>query len=155
MVSVELLRRFPFFGGFEPDHLKAIAMLTEEITAEGGVTLFETGQAAHHLCLLLEGAVELRYVVSDPIHTELCKEFFISEFNPGEPFGIAALLEPYRYTGHIRTTSRSRFLRIDAPGLRAACELDPRVAAILMRQVAKAAMSRLNDTRAQLAAARA
>jgi CRP-like cAMP-binding protein len=83
------------------------------------------------------------------------REFYVGDFSPGEPFGISALLEPYRYTGRVRTTSRCRLLRMDAAGLRALCEVDPRIAARLMRRVAAAAMSRLGDTRVQLAATRA
>jgi CRP-like cAMP-binding protein len=155
MVSPELLRRFPFFAGFDAEHLKAVAMLTDEVTVEGGVTLFGADQPADHFYILLEGRIELHYVVADPIRPELRKEFFIEEFNTGEPFGITALLEPYAYTGRVRTTSRSRVLRMDASGLRALCELDTRIAANMMRQVAKAAMLRLSRTRVQLAAARA
>lgn len=154
MVSPELLRRYPFFGGFDAEHLKALAMAADEVTVEGGVTLFEAGQPASHLYMLLEGEVELHYDVADPIHPELQKHFFIEDFNPGEPFGIAAVLEPYVYTGRVCTRSRSRLLRMDASALRALCELDVRIAAHFMRQVAKAAMLRLEHTRAQLVAAR-
>jgi pyridoxine 5-phosphate synthase len=44
---------------------------------------------------------------------------------------------------------------MDGIGLRALCEVDPRIAAGLMKATAKAAMERLNDTRVQLAADRA
>ncbi len=154
MISPELLRRYPFFGLFGPDHLNAIAMLGEDVTFQTGDIVFETGQPADALYFLIEGCVDLHYIVVDEINTELRKDFFISEINPGEPFGISALIEPYLYTGSVRATCACRVLKFDAAGLRALCEVDPKIAAALMRQTAKAAMSRLHDTRVQLAAAR-
>ena len=155
MVSPELLRRYPFFSPLNGDHLKAVAMLADEVWYEKDETLFEASQPASALYLLIEGCVDLHYVVRDEIHPELWKDFFISEINPGEPFGISALIEPYVYTGTVRATCASRVLKIDATGLRALCEVDTKIASLLMRQLAQAAMSRLHDTRVQLAAARA
>ena len=155
MVSPELLRRYPFFGDFHNDHLNAIAMLANEVECQEGDMIFEAGQPAGKLYFLIEGCVDLHYVVIDEINTELRKDFFISEINPGEPFGISALIEPYRYTGAVRATCRSRMLEFDADGLRALCTVDLKIAAVMMRQVAKAAMERLDATRVQLAAARA
>jgi len=155
MVSIELLRRFPFFSGFEPDHLKALAMLTDEVAVDEGATLFRAGQPADRLYLLMEGRVELHYIAVDPLESQPRRAYFIGEFNAGEPFGITSLLEPYAYMGDLRVASRGRVLKMDAPGLRALCELDPRFAAIMMRKAAKASMVRLIDARGQMAAARA
>ena len=155
MISTELLRRYPFFGGLANEHLNAVAMLAEEITYEQDETVFETGHPADALYFLIEGCVDLHYSVVDEISPELRKDFFISEINPGEPFGISALIEPYRYTGMVRATCTTRVLKFDANGLRALCTVDPKIEATLMRQLAAAAMSRLHDTRVQLAAARA
>ncbi|HEY4691449.1 MAG TPA: cyclic nucleotide-binding domain-containing protein [Anaerolineae bacterium] len=155
MVSPELLRRYPFFGQLANDSLNAVAMLAEEITFKDGETIFETGGPADALYFLIEGCVDLHYIVADEINPELRKDFFISEINPGEPFGISALIEPYRYTGTVRATCPSRVFKFDAAGLRALCTVDPKIDAALMRQIAAAAMSRLSDTRVQLVAARA
>ena len=110
MVSPELLRRYPFFGDFHNAHLNAIAMLANEVEFQEGDLIFEAGQPASKLYFLIDGCVDLHYVVADEINTELRKDFFISEINPGEPFGISALIEPYRYTGAVRATCRSRTL---------------------------------------------
>ncbi len=155
MISPELLRRYPFFGGLANSHLNAVAMLAEEIVYEKDEIVFEAGQPADALYFLVEGCVDLHYVVIDEFNAELRKDFFISEINPGEPFGISALIEPYRYTGTVRATCATRVLKFDANGLRALCTVDPKIEAALMRQLAAAAMSRLYDTRVQLAAARA
>ena len=155
MVSPELLRRYQLFGSLAPEHINAIAMLTDEVQFESGETIFEAGQPADYLYLLIRGCADLIYVAVDEINPELRKELFVSEINPGEPFGISALLDPWVYQGTVRTTCPSRVLKAESTGLRALCELDSAIAAVLMRGMAQAALSRLHDTHVLLAAARA
>lgn len=164
MVSPELLRRYPFFRCLDDTQQKAIAMITEEASYEAGTTLFQEGQPADTLYLLMEGSIDLYFTVgSEPrgVYTyptpvnEPVKEFFVGEINPGEPFGISALIEPYQLTASARAHSPSRVLKIEAAGLRALCEVDCRMGYGLMRQVAKAALERLHYTRVQLVGARA
>ncbi len=154
MISPELVRRYPFFGGLDDAQLKAIAMIADEVDCQTGATLFENDQAATALYLLLTGNVELFDVVTDRIDPALRKEFYVSDINPGEIIGISALVEPHRYTATARVVSPSCLLKMDAVALRALCEANPPMAANLMRQIARVAMERLHDTRVQLVAAR-
>jgi len=154
MVSPELLRRYPFFGHLDDAHLKSIAMLTEEIACGKDETLFEENQPANALYFLIEGSVDLRYVVTNRDDPRQRKEFFVSEVNPGEPFGISALIEPYCYVATVRSNRQSRVLKIDGAALRALCEVESTIGHTLTRQIAKAAMARLHETRIQLIAAR-
>lgn len=155
MISAELLRRYPFFARLEDAHLKSIAMLTQEVNCQSGETLFGANQPAEALYFLIEGEIDLHYIVDDAHDPTLHHDFLVGHVNPGEPAGISALIEPYRYTLAARANAPTRLLKIEAAGLRALCERDARLAAILMRNVAQAAMARLHDTRTQLAAARA
>jgi len=82
------------------------------------------------------------------------KDHFISDINPGEIFGISALIEPYIFTATMRTDKVSRIIQINASALRALCEVDLKLSVGLNRAVAKAAMERLQHTRVQLVAAK-
>jgi CRP-like cAMP-binding protein len=155
MVSPELLRRYPFFGSLTEAQLKALAMIGEEFSLEKSETLFETNRPAEALYLLMEGCIELYYVVTDALDPKLRKEFYISDISPGEVFGISALIEPYVYTSTGRVAGLSRVIRIEGAGLRALCELDCELGYSLMRQLSRTAIARLHDTRVQLVAARA
>jgi CRP-like cAMP-binding protein len=155
MISPELLRRYPFFAFLDEAQLRAVAMLSEEIEVEDGAPVIEYGKPADALCLLVEGSLDLYYVVADREDPELNKEFFLSEFSAGDVLGISALIEPYVYSASVRASTASRLVKMDGIGLRALCEVDARMAVGLMKSIAKAAMERLNDTRVQLAAARA
>jgi CRP/FNR family cyclic AMP-dependent transcriptional regulator len=155
MISPELLRRYPFFAFLDEAQLRAVAMLSEEIEVQDGASVFDNGKPAAALCLLTEGSLDLYYVVADREDPELKKEFFLSELNAGDVFGISALIEPYVYTSSVRASVASRVVKMDGTALRASCEIDPTMAVGLMMAVAKTAMERLNDTRVQLAATRA
>ena len=155
MVSPELLRRYTFFSGLDETHLKAISMLSSEISFPSETRIFEAEQPADALYLLLEGGVDLQYVVINPAKPGEHRDYFVGEVNTGEPFGISGLIEPYHYTTAAVTSTPVRVLKIGAAGLRAMCDDDPKAAAVFMRNVAKAAMIRLHDTRVNLAAIRA
>ena len=120
-----------------------------------GEEIFQESNPAESLYLLEEGSIDLYFTVIDNFHPELRKEFSIGEINPGEPFGISALIEPYALTATARVSSPSRVIRINAVSLRATMDTDQSLAYALMQKIAKAAIDRLNDTRIQLAAARA
>lgn len=150
MISPELLRRYPFFCCLDDAQQKAVAMIAEEISVPAGTVLFEEGQLANALYLLLEGSVDLYFTVPGEGQGKPGKEFWVGEINPGEPLGISALIEPYRLTAMARARTSSRLLKVDAAALRALCEVDNRMAYALLRQVAKAAMERLHATRVQM-----
>jgi CRP-like cAMP-binding protein len=155
MISPELLRRFPFFGFLDETQLKAVAMLAEEVDVAEGTNIFEGEQPAAKLYVMVEGSIDLNYKVVDHEDPRIVKEFFISELNPGDIFGLSAVIEPFMHTTTAKVHAPSKVIKIEASGLRALSELDPRLQAGLMKATAKAAMDRLNDTRVQLAAARA
>ena len=155
MISPELLRRFPFFGFLDGTQLKAVAMLSEEMEFNKDAVIFETDQSAVALYVMVEGSIDLNYKVIDRDDPRIVKEFFISELNPGDIFGLSALLEPFKHTMTAKVLAPSKVIRIEAGGLRTLSELDAKLSAGLMKATAKAAMERLHDTRIQLAAARA
>ncbi len=155
MISPELLRRFPFFGFLDETQLKAVAMLSEEVEYDRAAVIFETDQAAAALYVMVEGSIDLNYKVVDRDDPQIVKEFFISDLNPGDIFGLSALLEPFKHTMTAKVHAPSTVIRIEASGLRALSELDAKLQAGLMKATALAAMERLHDTRVQLAAARA
>ena len=150
MISLELLRRSPFFAGLDEQELKSIALMSGQVQSAAGTTLFEEGETANAFYLLLEGSVALSF--NSPLEPN--SQIHIDEVNPGEPFAISALIPPHILTHTARTSSPCQMIRIDAAALRALCDKDCNVGYTLMRQVATAAMERLYFTRVQLAAAR-
>jgi CRP-like cAMP-binding protein len=157
MISPELLRRYPFFAHFTNEQLKQIAMFTDEAVVAAGGILFEECQHASTLYLLLEGSVDLFYTAkeknSSPANKGPQKELSVGEINPGEIFGISALIDPYVLSASGRASKPSKFLKIEAQALRKLFAQDPNAGYLAMQQVAKALLERLDYTRVQLAAA--
>jgi CRP-like cAMP-binding protein len=155
MISPELLRRFPFFGFMDDKQLKAVAMIADEKKYNHGEDVVAYNTPASKLFFLIEGTASYYYVVTSEHDPYYKQEYFISDFNPGEIFGISALIEPFVFTASVRAEKSCRLIEIDASALRALCEVDMQLSCGLMRAVAKAAMERLQHTRVQLIAAKA
>ncbi|MCX7840633.1 MAG: Crp/Fnr family transcriptional regulator [Anaerolineae bacterium] len=149
MISIELLRRYPFFGGLSEVELKELAMISEEIHAPARTVLFEEGQSADAFYLLLEGTVDLLF--NSPLGPET--QIHISEVNPGEPFAISSLIPPYILKHTARAATSIHAIKIAAAPLRELCRKHTHLCCALMTRVAEAAMERLEFTRVQLAAA--
>ncbi len=151
MISPELLRRYPFFGGLTEDQLRGIAMLSEEEECPAKTLIFVEGQPADKLYVLIEGDVELLYSGGAG---SAVSQAYVGSIAPGEVFAVSALLEPYRLTAAARTEVPVKLVAINAVGLRAMCEVDTRLGYTLMRHLAQNLSERLNYARAQLAVAR-
>jgi CRP-like cAMP-binding protein len=154
MISPELLRRFPFFNFMDEAQLKAVAMIAEEKEYKKDEVLVEAEKPATHFFFLIDGSVSHNAVVTTEHDPYYKKEYFVSNFNPGEIFGISALIEPYIFTATLRADKPTRAIQVDAAALRALCEVDLKLSVGLNRAVAKAAMERLQNTRMQLIAAK-
>ena len=134
--------------------LKAVAMIAEELNLKAGNTIVESSTPAKFLFFMEDGSASYYYVVTSEHDPYYRQEYYISDFNPGEIFGISALIEPFTFTATVRAERDCKLIRIDAPALRALCEVDMKLSCGLMRAVAKAAMERLQITRVQLIAAK-
>jgi CRP-like cAMP-binding protein len=153
MISIELLRRYPFFGKLGYEQLKTLAMMAEEIKLEDGQVVIEEGKIADALYFLLEGSVSLYHPVVNPRTSGGSSEVPVCEINPGEPFSISALIEPHVLTSTARSSGVSRVIRLAVKDLNTAFAQDARLECMMIRCVAEAAMGRLSSTRVQLAAA--
>jgi CRP-like cAMP-binding protein len=154
MVTTELLKKYGFFAGLSEKQLKALSMIADEETFEAGASLIEECSTADKLYLLINGNVDLSYLEIDEMHsyTSPPKEFYAGSINPGEVFGISALIEPYSYNATAKASERSRVIVIDALELRKLLEQDLLFAYNLSRQTVKVLMERLIDLRVQVAA---
>lgn len=152
MVTLELLRHFPFFCFMDDRELKAVATVAQDLHLKQGDVLVEAGQPADALFFLIDGHLPYYMVVTTERVPDYRQEYFIGYINPNEIFGISALIEPYRFTATIRVDEPSRVIRIEASALRALCEMDTNLSIGLLKAIAKTAMERLEMTRVQLVA---
>lgn len=156
MISIELLRRYPFFGFLNFQQLNKVAMISEEVSFIEGNIIFPMGETADALFLLTEGSIDLHHeVIEELFSPESRKDFLIGEVNPGECFGISTLTPPYDLMASAQATTDCRAIRVDGEKLRNLMETDSDLASGFLLQIILALKERLQYTRIQLAAARA
>ncbi len=153
MVDTELLRRYPFFKLMNDQEVAAVAKLSQEVVLKKGDDIFQVGNPADALYFLVEGRAELYFILEDPNDALLSKEYYITDINPGEIFGISSMLDEPMYSGTVHAINPCRVLKIPAPELRALADANCALGYCLMREIARAALERLHYTRLQLASA--
>jgi CRP-like cAMP-binding protein len=149
MVSPELLRRYPFFGGLTDEELSVIAKIADETSYEAGTDIFREGQVAEHLYVLTAGSVDLIYEIPT---TKGVTTSFVGSIAAGEPFGLSAFQEPYLLTATARAETPVKVIEIPGDELRALAETNCHLGYNLMKQIARALGERLKFARVQLAA---
>jgi len=146
MVSVELLRSFPYFAGVGSESVKAVAAIADERDFQSGEALFREGDPARYLYILRQGQVDISYRLHGG------KERVVDTVVGGELLGWSAVVEPHRSTATGVAREAGRAIYIDAAGIRRLCEQDPVLGYRLFTQVARMLSSRLQGARVQLAA---
>jgi CRP-like cAMP-binding protein len=159
MIPVETLKKYPYFAGISPDCLKAVAELCEQRSFKQGETLFEEsgefigeaklyekGREATHLILLESGEVDIAYRlgVGEPV--------VIGTVVAGELLSLSALIPPYHLTAEGIAKTDGKGIFFEAKALRELLEANPELGFRLYQGVAKALMTRLKETRVELAA---
>jgi CRP-like cAMP-binding protein len=149
MISPEQLRRYPFFSGMTPDHLRGIAMISEEVSYPPETLIFSEGEEARYLYVLVSGGVELLYSGNN---VGEIADSYVGSIVQGEVFGISSMVGPFHLTASAKSEGTVGAIRIEAAGLRAMCEVDHGLGYILMQHLAQALTQRLHEVRVQLAA---
>ena len=155
MISPEQLRRFSYFAQCSDPQLRDLAVIADNETLAKGETLFEECQTADKLYILVSGSLDLYFRSQEQFHPKSSKEFSVGEINPGEMFGVSALIEPYNYNATARAAQDCELIAFHAPALREMFEKDKALGLLFISQVARVVMERLAYTRIQLAAATA
>lgn len=147
MVSVEILRSSPYFGGVSVESLKAIAQIAEERPFAAGQTLFKEGDASSTLFFVQRGELDVIYTLHGG------DEVVVDTVVGGDLIGWSALVEPHQTTATVVSRSNGQALCIDGPKLRQLCEQDHTLGHRLMTHIAETLSKRLQGARVQLAAA--
>ena len=128
-MSAHVLQSFPLFGGMEEWELDAVAKLSAREEYAAGACITEEGRLASTLFVLEQGEVAISMQGDEGT---LPKVFYVVQ---GGVFGYSSLLPPYTYDHTARAVTPVHLLAIDAEGLRALLEQEPRLAVTLQRNV--------------------
>lgn len=146
MISPEMLRRYPYFAKVSGESLKSVAMIAEEKHVPAGTVMFNEGDPATELNIIVKGEVNIEYILGSGEHRT------VDTLVDGDILAWSALIEPYKTTAVGTTAKDVQLISIDAGRLRDLCEGDPQLGYQLTTQVAKLLAHRLEGARVQLAA---
>ncbi len=146
MISPELLRRYPWFAGLSEQVLKTIAMMSEERAVDAGEVIFEEGDTATCLKLVLSGSVDITFA------GDAGERFVVDNITAGQLFCWSSLVEPYQETATAVVREAGKIVCIEGKELRDLCEADFEVGYRLMQQIAAVLRRRLQSARVQLIA---
>lgn len=144
MVEVDTLRQTALFSGIDVPQLKKILPSCTIVKTPAGGSIFEVGDAADTLYVLLEGAVTITFPADGLGNVDL------SEVEVGRSFGWSSLVAPNKYTTNAQCQADSKILAVRSDGIRELMREDPGTVFHIMQNLIATLQSRLKDTRVQL-----
>ena len=130
----------PIFCGLQPAEVRELSPFLDEVFLREGDVVFEQGEIACCLFILLEGEVTVRYKPYDgPALT-------VSRIRPGEVFGWSAALGREVYTSSAEVVRAGVAYSIRATNLQNLCERHPRAGGILLERLADSIADSLRNT---------
>jgi CRP/FNR family transcriptional regulator len=141
--KVDVLRAVELFEGATEELLNKVAEIAEEKSFALGEMIFEEGEKAEWVYLLLEGKVRISIdLTSKPTYITVA---MISECN--WPFGWSGIVAPYRYTATGTCEEETRVLAI--PGIQFENILmnEPQCGCGVMKKLTELISSRLRNSR--------
>jgi len=156
MVSPEILRRYPFFGGLTQDQLTALAKIgQDEKVEEGHVFFHEDGDLAHFY-LTLEGAVAIvmelpssgKHTISEQFMRDYKTDsIVVSTVGTGDTFGWSALIPPHTATAGAKALTPCRVVAFPTVDLTELFEADCAFGFQMTKKAAQVIRQRLRDLR--------
>ena len=143
MVPADWLKKAELFEALDESQLSAILSHSRVESCPEGRIIFQEGEEATLLYVLIEGAIDLSVKAQEKVAV------MASQVRAeGSVFGIPSLLEPYCYNVTAKCLVPSRVLRIEADHLKTRMAEDPRLGMAIMKKLAFIYFNRLNELRA-------
>jgi CRP-like cAMP-binding protein len=132
--------QFPLFQDLNEAQLNLLRPLFTFCDGMAGTLLFEQGEPAEYLYLVIEGQVSVRYKPEDG------PELVVSRVRSGGVVGWSAILGNRTYTSGAICTCQSQMLRVRGSELRSLCDHHPETGVIILERLAAVIAERLRNT---------
>jgi CRP-like cAMP-binding protein len=132
------------FEGLRPEDLKRISPLIEACSFKTDDVIFEQGQAAVHLFILLKGKVLVNFKPYDG------PALIVAHIDAGGIFGWSAALGRVTYTSGAVAAETGEAIRMRGDKLRMLCEQHPEIGVVVLDQLANGIAERLRSTHGQI-----
>lgn len=140
------LAQLTLFHDFSPEQLEQIQSFVEICRYSKDQVIFEQGEQAQHLYIIISGEVVVRFKPYDG------PDITVSHITPGGVFGWSAALGRSAYTSGAITTAETEIFRFRAKDLHKLCENNPETGRIILDRLAAVIAERLRSTHNQILA---
>jgi CRP/FNR family cyclic AMP-dependent transcriptional regulator len=157
MISIEMLRRYPYFAGFSTQQLTMLAAVSEELSVEAGHYFFHEGDEIDDFYMVTEGNVSIsinipdreskQSVVQQLTNNLTMTDVTVSSVGPGSTFGWSALIPPHISTANTKASTDCRVLRFNRTKLQSAINDDCCFGHLLVLKAAQIVRERMRDLR--------
>jgi CRP/FNR family transcriptional regulator, cyclic AMP receptor protein len=130
------LKEFALFGGMPEDNLEAFAELTEVLVYEAGTNVFQEGEPADSLFVLIEGEVEVIKKNDDA-------EKVLVSLSSGDFFGEMSFIDMQNRSATVRAKYRSVLWRWSYRSLQSVYRKDLKAYTLLVMNIARELSRRL------------
>lgn len=144
MVSGDFFDQLPLFARLTPAQHSLLRPLFIPCELYGGSLLFEQGDPADHLYMVVSGEVVIRYKPEDG------PTIILARVRPGGVVGWSAVLGRQTYTSGAECTVFSRVLKLSSEDLRNLCELYPETGEAILEGLAGAYAERNHSANGQV-----
>ena len=140
------LEEIPIFQGLTPEQVDLLHPLVMECNCYAGTVLFEQGDPAEFLYLVITGEAVIRYKPEDgpPIT--------VTRVRSGGLVGWSAVIGRRLYTSGVECSQDSNLLRIRGTDLQSLCERSPETGLIILDRLANLVAERLRHTHPEVVA---
>ena len=142
---IQTLQQISFLQDIDPAHLEQIANIAEICEFDATDILFQEGDPAEYVYLVVTGSLNLVLCPSTIYQKNLLS------IGPGEMLGWSSFFEKRNYASTGIIAVPTQLVRIDGKQLRAICDKDPEFGYDFMHRIMKALAMRLTTTWSQLA----
>jgi CRP-like cAMP-binding protein len=159
MVSVELLRRYPFFAGFTREQIDDLARVASEQSVLAGHQFIFEGERLTDFFLILEGSVGVIIEVPDRkmeqsltrqiTNNFITRDVTVSTVSEGEVFGWSAIIPPNLSSATLKALTPCRVLVFDYQQLQPIIAEDCCFGHLLTVKAAQITRARLRDMRVE------
>ena len=141
---IESLPYIPLFQDLDPAQIALLKPLFEQFTCPADTVIFEQGNPAIYLYLLIKGEVEIRYKPYDG------PSITLTRLRNGDVFGWSAVVGSPHYTSSIISESHIEAIRIQGNRLLKLFSDAPETGKVVMDRLARIVSPRWGNAHAQV-----
>jgi CRP-like cAMP-binding protein len=138
------VNRLALFQNLDVHHLELLKPLFEELSFRAGTIVFQQGESAKYLYLVLHGTVDISFKPYDGI------PITVSHVGKGDLFGWSAVVGSEKYTSSAIAIEPLKVFRVRGSDFRKFCVEHPEAGKKILERLADGASFRWKDAHKQV-----